>query len=154
MLLKLLEKLGRKRVIYDRDGLQPYLIRYYLLFKDKLTEEEAARDLPFNFMLHKVCQSDPDDLHDHPWWYATLILKGGYWEITPEGRFWRGPGHFRLRSPNSLHRLEIPESSDGSWSLFLRGKKVKDWGFIKDGQWIFHKYYLQQRQLILEAKET
>ena len=149
MLLKLLEKLGRKRIIYDRDGLNPYMERYYLLFKDKLDEEESSRDLPFNFMLHKICQSDPDDLHDHPWWYATLILKGGYWEITPEGRFWRGAGHFRLRSPHSLHRLEVPEGSAQSWSLFFRGPKVKQWGFIKDGRWIFHKQYLQQRKLTL-----
>lgn len=152
MLLNFLEKLGRKRVIYDRDGLSPYMVRYYLLFSDKITEEESARNLPFNLMLHYICLSDPDDLHDHPWWYATLILKGGYWEITPKGKFWRGPGHFRIRSPHSLHRIEIQEKSKGSWSLFFRGFKVKNWGFIKQGKWIDHKQYLQERVQALEVK--
>ena len=152
MLLQLLEKLGRKRIICDRDGIHPYMVRYYLLFKDKLTEDEKARELPFNLMLHKICLSDPDDLHDHPWWYATLILKGGYWEVTPKGRFWRGPGHFRISSPNSLHRIEIVDGSDGSWSLFFRGFKVRKWGFVKNGEWVDHKHYLQDRQLVLELK--
>ncbi|MEM8780377.1 MAG: hypothetical protein AAGF26_16205 [Cyanobacteria bacterium P01_G01_bin.49] len=146
MLLKLLEKLGHKRIIYDRDGIEPYLERYYLFFSDKLTQEDPARNLPFNVMLHYICLSDPDDLHDHPWWYATFILKGGYWEITPDGKFWRGPGHFRIRSPKSLHRIEIPENSQGSWSLFFRGPKQQDWGFIQQEKWIDHRKYLKKRQ--------
>lgn len=146
MLLKLLEKFGRMRVIYDRDNVQPYMYRYYLLFKDKVAEDEIARNLPFNLMIHKICLSDPDDLHDHPWWYATLILKGGYWEITPKGKFWRGVGHFRISSPQSLHRLEIPEGSDGAWTLFLRGFKLRNWGFMKNGEWTFHRDYLEKRK--------
>ncbi|ACK71709.1 conserved hypothetical protein [Gloeothece citriformis PCC 7424] len=146
MLLKWLEKLGRKRIIYDRQGKFPYMYRYYLIFPDKISEEENARQIPFNLMLHKICLSDPDDLHDHPWWYATLILKGGYWEITSQGRFWRGPGHFRISTAQSLHRIEIPSNSDGSWSLFLRGPKIREWGFIQDGKWIYHKDYLKARK--------
>ncbi|WP_013321625.1 hypothetical protein [Gloeothece verrucosa] len=147
MLLKLLEKLGRKRIIYDREGTLAYMYRYYLIFPDKTTDKEDSSNIPFNLMLHKICLSDPDELHDHPWWYATLILKGGYWEITPQGRFWRNPGHFRISNPKSLHRLEIPDGSDGSWSLFFRGPKVREWGFIFQGKWINHRQYLQSRQL-------
>ena len=33
MLLKLLERLGRKRIIYDRVHNEPYLERYYLFLK-------------------------------------------------------------------------------------------------------------------------
>ncbi len=146
MLLKLLEKLGRQRVIYDRDNLTPYMYRYYLLFADKVAEQDQSRKLPFNLMLHKICQSDPDDLHDHPWWYATLILKGGYWEITPDGKFWRGPGHFRISRPESLHRLEIPLNSSGSWSLFVRGPQVRIWGFLHGEEWLEHRTYLEKRQ--------
>jgi hypothetical protein len=145
MLLQLLNKLGRERIIYDRENTAPYMHRYYLLFKDKVNEQENAREIPFNLMLHKICLSDPDDLHDHPWWYATLILKGGYWEITPQGKFWRGPGHFRVSSPESLHRIELPDGSS-SWSLFLRGTKIRQWGFIQDGQWIPHRQYLEKRK--------
>lgn len=145
MLLKLLEKMGRKRIIYDRDHVKPYMHRYYLLFKDKIKEDESAHQLPFNLMLHKICLSDPDDLHDHPWWYATLILKGGYWEVTPQGRFWRGPGHFRISKPGSLHRIEVSDNSTGSWSLFWRGPKIREWGFVKNGDWVNHRAYLEER---------
>ena len=100
MLLRLLEKIGRKRVIYDRLENEPYLIRYYLFLKDR-------KWFPFNVFLHKFMKGDPDELHDHPWPYATLILKGGYWEVTPNGRHWRGPGSFRLAGPKSLHRVEL-----------------------------------------------
>ena len=30
------------------------------------------------------------------------------------------------------------------WSLFYMGKKRKDWGFVKDGQWVQNELYLQQ----------
>ena len=94
----------------DRVDNQPYLERYYLFLKDRKT-------FPFNVFLHKFLKGDPDDIHDHPWPYATLILKGGYYEWTPnfdstgakisETRHWRRPGHFRICSPNSYHRIEL-----------------------------------------------
>ena len=99
MLLKLLERLGRKRIIFDRVHNEPYLERYYLFLKER-------ERFPFNVFLHKFLKGDPDDVHDHPWPYATLILKGGYYEWVPifntvgekinEVRLWRGPGHFRI----------------------------------------------------------
>ena len=61
---------GRHRIIYDRLSNEPYLERYYLLFKDR-------KWFPFNIFIHKILKSDLDDLHDHPWPYFTLILKGG-----------------------------------------------------------------------------
>ena len=65
MFQKFLNLLGRKRIVYDRIDNEPYLERYYLFLKD--------RDrFPFNIFLHKFLKSDIDDLHDHPWPYATL----------------------------------------------------------------------------------
>ena len=138
MFLKLLDKIGRKRTIYDRDGKIPYLDRYYVFLKDR-------NRFPFNITLHKVMVSDEPVLHDHPWGYATLILKGGYWEHIPltnettggvigSTRVWRGPGHFRIRSADDLHWLELEKDEAGNeipcWSLFFMGKKKKEWGFL------------------------
>ena len=67
---------NRKRIIYDRNHKKDYLIRYYLFLKDR-------KKFPFNVTLHKILKSDVDDLHDHPWNYSTLILKGGYYEWLP-----------------------------------------------------------------------
>jgi hypothetical protein len=34
--------------------------------------------------LHHILRSDDDrDLHDHPWSFLSIVLKGGYWEHTP-----------------------------------------------------------------------
>ena len=71
-----LEKHDRKRIIMDRVDHEPYLERYYIFLKER-------NWFPFNIFIHKFLKSDPDDVHDHPWNYASLILKGGYWEWTP-----------------------------------------------------------------------
>ena len=131
----------RKRVITDRSGKIPYLIRWYIFLKDR-------KNFPFNITLHKVLVSDEPQLHDHPWNWGAMILKGGYWEHTPEGKFWRGPGHIRFRNADDLHWLELAKDKDGNnipcWSIFYMGKKQKDWGFMVDGKWIQHELYLQQ----------
>ena len=150
MFLKLLERLGRKRIVMDRVENEPYLERYYLFLRE--------RDrFPFNVFLHKFLKSDPDDVHDHPWPYATLILKGGYWEWTP--RFddqgnkitelvrWCGPGSFRWASAEQYHRIEL-DPDVTCWTLFMPGVKQRDWGFLVRNQWIQWDEYLKQRKSV------
>ena len=151
-MLKLLEKLGRKRIIHDRLSDEPYLERYYLFLKD--------RDrFPFNIFLHKFLKGDPDDVHDHPWPYCTLILAGGYYEWVPqfdaqgtkigETRHWRGPGHFRFCRASSFHRIEL-EPGVTAWTLFMPGPHQRQWGFLtgKDPKttWENHESYLARRR--------
>lgn len=148
MLLKLLDRLGRKRIVMDRVENEPYLERYYLFLRER-------ERFPFNIFLHKFLKSDPDDVHDHPWPYATLILKGGYWEWIPhfdtvgrktgEYQVWRGPGHFRVSSANSYHRIEL-DPDITAWTLFMPGPKQRDWGFLVKNQWIQWEQYLKQRK--------
>lgn len=131
-------KHGRHRTIYDRDGVTPYMERYYLLFVNRPSW------FPFNITLHKICVSDLPILHDHPWPWAALILKGGYIEHTKYERFYRGPGSFRVRSSKSYHWLELIGDVP-SWSLFFMGKRKREWGFLKDGEWIQNEDYLAWR---------
>lgn len=137
-MIGILEKLGRKRVIFDRESNEPYLTRYYLFLKDR-------KWFPFNVFLHNFHKGDLDDLHDHPWPYFTLILRGGYWEHTPGGRFWRAPGHFRFQAPTSLHRIEL-EPGVNAWTLFISGPKLRDWGFIVNGKWMHCEKYFEWRK--------
>lgn len=145
--LKLLERAGRKRVVMDRENNEPYLERYYLFLKDR-------NRFPFNIFLHKFLKSDPDDVHDHPWPYATLILKGGYWEWIPtfnshgskiyEYRIWRGAGHFRICKPTSYHRIEL-EKDITPWTLFMPGPQKREWGFLVNDIWIHNDTYLKEK---------
>ena len=145
--LNWLEAHDRKRIIMDRRCNEPLLTRYYLFLKER-------KRFPFNVFLHKFHKGDPDDVHDHPWPYATLILKGGYYEWTPmfdnQGHMlgevckWRGPGHFRICGANSYHRIEL-DPSVTAWTLFMPGPKKGDWGFLVNNKWIQHEQDLKER---------
>ena len=145
--LDLLERQGRKRIVMDRINNEPYLERYYLFLKDR-------NHFPFNVFLHRFLKSDPDDVHDHPWPYFTIILKGGYYEWIPQfnsaGRkigeigHWRGPGHFRHSSATSYHRIELDPAVD-CWTLFMPGPQRREWGFLTNKGWIWNETYLKQR---------
>ena len=146
--LNWLDRLGRKRIVMDRINNEPYLERYYLFLKDR-------HRFPFNVFLHRFLKSDPDDVHDHPWGYATLILKGGYYEwvgqFDSEGKkigeiqVWRGPGHFRVCRATSYHRIELVEGID-CWTLFMPGPKQRDWGFLVKNKWVQWEQYLANRK--------
>lgn len=148
MIKQLFIRMGRYRVIRDRLDDEPYLERYYVFLKDRET-------FPFNVFVHKFLKSDPDDVHDHPWPYATLILKGGYWEWRPtfdaEGRKngevsrWCGAGSFRTAPANTYHRIEI-DPNITCWTLFMPGRKQRDWGFLVKNKWIQWEQYLKQRK--------
>ena len=145
--LNFLERHDRKRVIMDRTCDEPLLTRYYLFLKDRKT-------FPFNVFLHKFHKGDPGDVHDHPWPYATLILKGGYYEYTPvfeygkmvrEEKHWRGPGHFRICSANSYHRIEKhPDVT--AWTLFMPGPQTQEWGFLVNNRWVNNEVYLEDKR--------
>ncbi len=145
-----MQRLGRHRVIMDRQDDEPYLERYYLFLKDR-------QRFPFNVFLHRFLKGDPDDVHDHPWPYATLILKGGYYEWIPrfdshghksgEVRHWRGPGHFRICGAGSYHRIELKPGVT-AWTLFMPGPHRHDWGFLYNNKWVPHNEYFQLRRLL------
>ena len=149
---------NRKRVITDRTGKVPYLIRWYIFLKDR-------KKFPFNITLHKVLVSDEPTLHDHPWNWGAFIIKGGYWEHIPvynettggvvgSTRVWRGPGSIRFRKADDLHWLELEKDENGNeipcWSLFFMGKKRKEWGFVdfvkhQGYRWIHNEKYLKEK---------
>lgn len=147
-LFHLLESTDRKRLIMDRVDSEPYLERYYVFLKNRTW-------FPFNVFIHKFLKSDPDHVHDHPWSYATLILKGGYYEWIPqfdslgvkthEVQQWRGPGHFRIASAASYHRIELNPTVT-CWTMFMPGPQKKEWGFLVNNKWIHHEHYLEQRR--------
>ena len=147
---KVMNKLGRYRLVPDRQTGEDYLHRYYLLFKDR-------KRAPFNLTLHKIVKSDDPIFHDHPWPYMTIVLKGGYWEHTPvfnnegkkiaEFQTWRGPGSVIMRGSGEYHYLEIDPSVGPATTLFFMGPQQREWGFLVDKpkrktQWIQWQYYL------------
>jgi hypothetical protein len=150
LLHKLMDKLGRYRLIPDRRTGEDYMHRYYLFLKDR-------NKFPFNVTLHKILKSDDPIMHDHPWPYLTIILRGGYWEHTPvynnEGKMfaefqkWRGPGSIIWRKAKDFHWLELDPDVGPATTLFFMGPQQRDWGFLtktKTGsnRWVHWETYL------------
>ena len=131
----IMDKTGRKRVIYDREKNEPYLIRYYILLPDR------SSFAPFNIFIHKFLKSDEEPLHNHPWSYFTYILSGGYREhiLNPETNecviYDRKPGFFQKVGADHVHRVELYKTNkceQSCWTLFIPFKRTQDWGFYVD----------------------
>ena len=132
----------------DREDNEPYLERYYIFLKDRSW-------FPFNIFVHHFLKSDPDDVHDHPWPYMTIILRGGYYEwkpgldsrgqVTCEVRQWKGPGSIRFAGARTYHRIEL-DPDVTAWTLFVPGPKLREWGFLVKNKWIQHETYFAQRK--------
>lgn len=92
--------------------------------------------------LHHILRSDADrELHDHPFWFVSLILRGGYYEHRPDGsQTWYGPGRIVFRRAEDLHRLELGRDRWGvevpAWTFVIRGPYAREWGFVTDDGWM------------------
>lgn len=89
----------------------------------------------FSVKLHWIHRPDPDrDLHDHPWWFASLVLSGGYEEYESRDPA-NQPGQardinwFNYKNKTTAHR--ISKVKPNTITLILAGPKdrEKDWGF-------------------------
>src|SRR5579859_4740726 len=101
----------------------PLLVRWILI-----------RVAAWGIYLHKFCRSDYERaLHDHPWPFLSIILRGGYWEIhdqTIDGKqteVYQAPGRVLLRPAEWRHRVVLRDGKP-SWSLILVGRRVRRWG--------------------------
>ena len=109
----------------------PYLRRWWILPRNRF----------FNIYLHHIMKSDDDRaLHDNPWWNVSIILKGGYLEIMPQKMLVRWAGDVIFRRANAAHRLVLPNDNKTNairpcWSLFITGRKVREWGFLCPQGW-------------------
>ncbi len=106
------------------------------------------------FRLHNIIKSDQDrELHDHPFSFLSIILKGGYFEYREDGsKKWYGPGSVLWRPGKTLHRIELApqfayidrgatyeEVDDGevpAWTFVLRSKHFRNWGFQTISGWM------------------
>lgn len=108
----------------------PYLLRWWLI----------PRNPWFNIYLHKFLRDDDDRaLHDHPWWFVSLMISGGYVETRPlpspygTMEFERHAPSIAFRHPTDRHRVALFKDKEGKslpcWTIVLTGRASRTWGF-------------------------
>lgn len=104
--------------------------------------------------LHWIASADRyRDLHDHPWNFVSIVLRGWYYEQVPDfsepvyDKAWR-VSDSRLRTVGTVGYRSIHDrhtistvSPGGVWTLFITGRKQQSWGFFTDLGWIPHEKY-------------
>ena len=136
----------KKRIIYGcearGDAESPYLTRWELWVTKY-----------FAIYLHKFHRSDDNSsLHDHPWNFITIPLWRGYNDCTYAGkgagsnpiyfnrkRMW--PLTIHYRPATHIHFVELIDNKV-AWTLVIRFKYIRTWGFWKNGKFTdFMRYF-------------
>jgi len=125
-------------------GQDRYLVRLYLI------------NCPwFGLKLHWFEGPDPDqDCHDHPWWFLSWVLRGGYTEkrqevvhpyegcLRTEAKpMWvrsqwlevRRRWSWCFRSPTDVH--SIIKIEPNTMTFIINGPRVRSWGFWVPVKW-------------------
>lgn len=116
---------------------------------DYLTRWRLIQTPWFGVYLHKIETPDPrPTLHNHPWPFVALVLRGGYAEQRRDESYLGSAYAF----PHTVRRLNVmPMSSyhwieklhrTPTWTLVLVGRRKRVWGYLdRDGTYTeFHKH--------------
>lgn len=91
---------------------------------------------PFGgIFLHRIEAPDSRPvLHDHPWSFVALVLRGGYDEV-------RLDLHSRLTFVRSINRINVMRRDDyhyiarlhkgTTWTLLFVGARRRKWGYLR-----------------------
>lgn len=110
----------------------------------------------FALYLHRINLPDADEhMHDHPWNFASIVLRGGYdelvrtrahWPPSKTGQYgrrrgWLSVGFTGIDTAHKIVRLY----RSPTWTLVLTGRRVKTWGFFTDEGFVRYREYLAAR---------
>lgn len=87
----------------------------------------------FSIRLHEWHRSDDKRfMHDHPWHFITLVLRGSYTDVSAAGRDVLTRGSLRYRPAHHAHYVEVPPT--GATTIILTSYVVRNWGFWVKGK--------------------
>lgn len=117
----------------------------------------------FNIYIHCIYKPDEDKhLHDHPWDFYGIVLKGVYIEEIslinteeflsmvksedlPTKRIFRHPLFVVYRKSYIPHKILHILTNKPVWTLIFTTKKNREWGYIGEDGWINHKDYRKKK---------
>lgn len=132
--------------------------------KNYLTRWRIVQTPFFAIYLHKIEAPDSrPTLHNHPWNFLSIVLRGGYTEVTSYGivgmmmndrrtvgvREHRHIRGFNLKRASDAHYIASLDRNP-TWTLMLVGRHKQEWGFI-DPDGTFTVYYEHPHAAIFDA---
>lgn len=105
----------------------------------------------FNVYVHHIAKSDEDvDPHDHPWWYMSFVLWGGYSEMLYRNSenviayIYHGPRSIVVRKTTDFHKLTLVNGP--AWTFVITGPRTHDlWGYSTRDGWVDHLTYRRNK---------
>lgn len=133
---------------YDNPKGSPYLVRWRII------------QCPlFGIYLHRLGTPDPrDTLHNHPWPFISLVLKGGYTEYVRGDVGYARPKRVKRlnikRFNNSFHWISTLDKTP-TWTLMFVGRRRRVWGYLdRDGTFTeFDKHHFNDEFLRALAEQ-
>jgi len=101
--------------------------------------------------LHRFARPDRDrHLHDHPWAFVSVVLRGGYTEQWRKIVGYPGSGWVNVtqRRRGSIHKVgldichRIDSIRPGTTTLVFCGPRSRMWGFYTENGWLPFGEYL------------
>jgi hypothetical protein len=86
-------------------------------------------------LVHHFLPTQRDrDAHDHPRSFVTIVVRGGYDDVQPDGTLDRvyAPA---IRYRPAEHAHVTMAGPKGAWTIVLMGPQRREWGFWRDAKW-------------------
>jgi len=108
----------------------------------------------YEVLLHKIYRADEDPhLHNHSWWFRSMIIKGGYVErklnlYNKEVLIERINGDSYEMFKGEYHKIDrlINNGLEPVETIVMRIKTDEDtWGYLVDGKHVPHSQYRKQK---------
>lgn len=104
----------------------------------------------FSVLVNRIRMADADrHLHDHPWSFFSILLRGWYIEERPLFDGETGFTRLRKREVRDLYNYcsaeqqhRIAQVSEDCLTLVFCGPKRRKWGFVTEYGWVDWQTYL------------
>ena len=83
---------------------------------------------------HWLLSDDDRAKHDHPWWFLTFVLRGGYDDHHDNGLDVVKAPCIRFRAAEHRHIVKVHPG--GCWTFIVTGPKIRRWGFWVKGKFL------------------
>lgn len=90
----------------------------------------------FGVYLHRLGGPDPrETLHDHPWSFLSIVLRGGYIERRLDPITRAMSVNHRIRRVNRVRSFDAHAIAEltrtPTWTLLFVGRRTRTWGYLE-----------------------